>query len=127
MKNERLPIWYIASSSVYAVAGMAFGLYQHVAHDHKPVPLHSHLDSLGWLSMAVLGLIMDRYSWVREHNLAAAQFWTTQVGTLLMLGGLPLVYLHITSITVTLGAILVPVGYVLFAVIMMTGLRAQAR
>jgi hypothetical protein len=43
-----------------------------------------------------------------------------------MLGGLPLVFLHLTNIPVTIGATLVPIGYVLFAWIMVSGFRAKS-
>ena len=123
--RNKLPIYYIATASLYSVLGMFVGLYQHLSHDKKPIPFHGHLDSLGWLSLALVGVIAQLYAWSREHPLAVVQFILLEAGTFLMLGGLPLAVLHVTSIPVTIGALLVPLGFVVFSIVMLSGLRHQ--
>lgn len=126
--RDRLPVIYVATASLYSVFGMAVGLYQHLSHDKKPIPFHGHLDSLGWLSLAVIGVICQIYPWAREHRLAILQFWLLELGTLLMLGGLPIaVVLQWTRVPVTAGAIMVPIGFVVFSMVMLSGLKAQTK
>ena len=121
--REKLPIYYIAAASLYAVAGMGLGLFMHLTQWKRPVPFHGHLDSLGWLSLAVVGIVLHIYPWARDHKLAVVQFVLMQLGTLLLLGGLPLVFAGLTNISVTLGAVMVPLGFVVFSIVMLSGLR----
>ncbi|RVT92955.1 hypothetical protein [Sphingomonas crocodyli] len=119
--RDKLPIYYIAAASLYAVAGMGLGLYMHLTHWKRPIPFHGHLDSVGWLSLAVVGIVLHIFPWARDHKLALLQFVLLQVGSFLMLGGLPLVILGITNIPVTVGALMVPTGFVVFSVIIISG------
>lgn len=120
--REKLPIYYIAASTLYAVAGTGLGLYMHLTLWKRPIPFHGHLDSLGWLSLAVVGIILHIFPWAREHKLASLQFVLLMGGTFLLLGGLPLVIMGLTNIPVTLGAFMVPVGFSVFSFVILSGL-----
>jgi hypothetical protein len=123
--RDRLPIYYIAAASLYAIAGMGMGLYMHLTHYKRPVPFHGHLDSLGWLSLAVVGIVLHIFPWAKEHKLATIQFGLLQAGTALMLFGLPLAILDVTRIPIEVGVFLVPAGYLVFSFIIFSGLRRQ--
>lgn len=125
--RDKMPIYYIAAASLYAVAGMGLGLYMHLTLWKRPVPFHGHLDSLGWLSLAVVGLVTHVFPWTREHRLAVVQFVLLQGGTLLMLGGLPIVIAGYTNLPLTLGAGMVPLGFAVFSFIMISGLLSNQR
>lgn len=120
--RERFPLYYIAAGSLYAIAGMGLGLYMHLTLWKRPIPFHGHLGSVGWLSLAVVGIVLHIYPWAREHRLAVLQFVLLQGGTLLMLGGLPIVIMGFTNIPLTLGAFMVPAGFVVFSIIMFSAL-----
>lgn len=120
--RDKLPLYYIAAASLYAFAGMGLGLYMHLTLWKRPIPFHGHLGSVGWLSLAVIGLVLHIFPWAREHKLAVPQFILLQGGTLLMLGGLPIVILGFTNIFLTIGAAMVPTGYFVFSIIMISGL-----
>lgn len=121
--RDRMPYYYVAAGSLYAVAGMMLGLYMHLTAWKRPVPFHGHLDSLGWLSLAVVGIVCHIFPRVRQHKLAVLQFILMQGGTFLLLGGLPVVMLGITNVFVTIGAFMAPLGFVVFAWILVTGLK----
>lgn len=118
--REKFPVYYIAAASLYAVAGMSLGLYMHLTLWKRPIPFHGHLDSLGWLSLAVVGIVLHIFPWARDHKLAVVQFVLLQGGTFLMLGGLPIVIMGFTNIPLTIGALMVPAGYVVFSFIMVS-------
>lgn len=120
--RERMPLYYIAAASLYAVAGMGLGLYMHLTLWKRPIPFHGHLDSLGWLSLAVVGIVLHIFPWARQHRLAILQFVLLQGGTLLMLGGLPIVIAGFTNVPLTIGAFMVPTGFVVFSLIIISGL-----
>jgi hypothetical protein len=120
--RERMPQFYMAAASIYAVAGMSVGTYMHMTSWKRPVPFHGHLDSLGFLSLAVIGLYFQVFPKAREHALALAVFWLLQIGVLLMLGGLPIAIFGITRVFVNAGTVFVPLGFLLFCCITLSSL-----
>jgi drug/metabolite transporter superfamily protein YnfA len=59
-------------------------------HDHSLFAVHAHINLLGWVSMALFGLIGTAHPSITEGRAAAAQFWTYNVGVPVMLGALTL-------------------------------------
>lgn len=51
--NSGLSVSFIRSSAIYAVIGMALGIYMAASHDHAQMPTHAHLMLLGWVGMAI--------------------------------------------------------------------------
>ncbi|WP_298199827.1 hypothetical protein [Novosphingobium sp.] len=121
--RDKMPKYYLVASSIYGVLGMGLGAYMHMTSWKRPIPFHGHLDSLGLLTLAVVGLTMQVFPWARRHVLSPLLFVLLQVGTLLMLGGLPIAIFGLTHVLINVGAVMVPVGIVTFSLIMISGLK----
>jgi hypothetical protein len=54
MRN--LPYYFIGSATLFALAGMLFGMYMAGSQNHLLASAHAHNNLLGWVSMAIFGL-----------------------------------------------------------------------
>ena len=48
-------------SVLYALLGMAGGIYMAASHDHTLHPAHAHLLLLGWVGMTIFGVFHKLY------------------------------------------------------------------
>ena len=83
----RLPQFCFLLASVTALAGMSLGIYMGLAQDHSLMPVHAHLNLIGWVTMFLMGL----YYKTHEHalgRLAALQVGASVAGYVSMMTGL---------------------------------------
>jgi cbb3-type cytochrome oxidase subunit 1 len=66
---------FLRIASVYFVVAVALGLYMGVTSQFTQVPVHAHLNLLGWVSMALFGLIYHAWPVAGETKLATWHFW----------------------------------------------------
>ena len=125
MKRLDYSYWFIVSGLLYAVAAMALGLYMHLTRNMQYIPLHGHANSLGWLSLAVTGLIHRSFPSLAGSRLAALHFWVAQLGVLTLTGGLVLVYADQTRLVIYLGAILNPLAFLLLLILFARSARGS--
>ena len=50
-----IAFWFLVTSVVAALAGMAYGIRMSITGDHTLSPAHGHLNLLGFVAMAVFG------------------------------------------------------------------------
>ncbi|WP_373083754.1 hypothetical protein [Sneathiella sp.] len=83
---------FIKSSVIYAVLGMALGIYMAISEDHIQMPAHAHLNLLGWVSMALMGLIYKQWPVVAAAKLAPVTFWLAHIAVIGLTIGVGLIY-----------------------------------
>ncbi|WP_374500065.1 hypothetical protein [Zoogloea sp.] len=89
MSHNRSITWLRLGVLYFAFAvgvGIAMGAYG----NHLLMPVHAHLNLLGWVSMALFALIGHLYPAVHQGPLATVQFWTYNIGVPVMLTALVL-------------------------------------
>ncbi|HET8870922.1 MAG TPA: hypothetical protein VFM48_10770, partial [Aquabacterium sp.] len=72
--NARSRTW-LRLAVLYFVSAVALGVVMGASGDHMMMPVHAHLNLLGWVSMALFGLIGLAYPQVHEGRVATVQFW----------------------------------------------------
>jgi hypothetical protein len=90
-----VPNFCFLLASVTIVIGMSLGLYMALARDHQLMPVHAHLNVIGWLSLFMLGLYYRAHPAARglcvrlQVTALAAGYllMTTSLAALLTLGG----------------------------------------
>jgi len=87
--NTRSHAWFRLAALYFAI-GIAMGVTMGASGDHSLFAVHAHVNLLGWVSMALFGLIATVRPSITEGRIATAQFWTYNMGVPVMLGALTL-------------------------------------
>jgi hypothetical protein len=69
---------------VYGICGMGLGMYMGASENHTLMPVHAHVNLLGWVSLAIMG---GFYALVGERapiKLAWVNFGLSNIGVLLV-------------------------------------------
>jgi len=77
-----LGVMWIKAAVVYFIMGIGLGTYMGASGDHVLIPVHAHFNLLGWVSLALIGLIYRQFPKAGSHRLATVQFWLHNVGLL---------------------------------------------
>jgi cbb3-type cytochrome oxidase subunit 1 len=113
-----LKIWFLRLAAVYFVIGVSLGYVMSVTESFVQMPVHAHVNLLGWVSMALFGLIYFAWPAAADTKLAKAHFALYNIGLPIMLIGLS-VFLggaKAAGPVIGLGATLVVVGILCFAI-----------
>jgi cbb3-type cytochrome oxidase subunit 1 len=110
---------YLNVALVYLTFGVLLGLIMGIIQDFRLASVHAHINLLGWVSMALFGLIYHFYPNAADTKLAKTQFWLHNIGLPVMQGALALEIL--TGITglipiVIAGSLSVILGVILITV-----------
>jgi cbb3-type cytochrome oxidase subunit 1 len=103
--------------AIYAVLGMALGVYMASTDEHSLAPVHSHVDLIGWVSMGLFGLYYHNVPDAARSRLAQIQFWVSSVGTLLLGPGIWIALKTLVGALAAVSALTVFAGMILFMVI----------
>lgn len=110
---------YLKVAAVYFTIGVILGFVMGIAQDFRLASVHAHLNLLGWVSMALFGVIYHFYPDAGETKLAKTQFWLHNVGIPVMQGGIAFEILTGNTAVLPLiivGSILVVVSVLLFTI-----------
>jgi hypothetical protein len=87
--NPRSRTWFRLAALYFAI-GVVLGVAMGASGDHSLFAVHAHINLLGWVSMALFGIIGTAHPSITEGRAAAAQFWMYNIGVPVMLGALTL-------------------------------------
>ena len=112
------PATFLRWATLYFVIGVALGNYMAAAPDFTLRPVHAHVSLLGWVSLALAGLIYKAYPAAATTRLAQAHFWIMVAGLPLLLAALAGSVLGHPELDPLLGAtaMLAGVGVLLFTI-----------
>lgn len=74
-RGARLARLWILIGVSYLVAGATVGVIMGASMNFTYAPVHAHINLLGWASMALAGLIYDRFPLAGGSKLGVAHFW----------------------------------------------------
>jgi cbb3-type cytochrome oxidase subunit 1 len=109
---------YLKVATVYFTIGVLAGLIMGIIHDFRFTSVHAHVNLLGWVTMALFGLIYHFYPNAANSKLAKTQFWLHNIGVPVMLGGISLQVLGVSAALppTIIGSLAVVIGVILFMV-----------
>jgi cbb3-type cytochrome oxidase subunit 1 len=119
---------FLKIAVVYLVIGAALGLVMGISGKFNLAPVHAHLLLLGWVSLALAGLVYHWYPAAAATKLARIHFWLHNVGLPAFMAGLALLLsgndwaLPIAAASATV----VLVGLVVFAANVLANVKARA-
>ena len=68
---RRIDIYFLLLAAMSLVAGVVLGIWMGITHDFRFMPVHAHLNLLGWASQALFGLVYRAYPSLARARLAA--------------------------------------------------------
>jgi hypothetical protein len=106
--------WLLRIAGLYLIAGILLGIVMAASQDHSQMPLHAHLNLLGWVTLGMVGIWYRVQPEAALTRLAKAHFWlhnlalpVLAVGLFVLLRGHPQVepVLAVASITIGIGVL----------------------
>jgi hypothetical protein len=117
---------FIHTAVLFFVTGVALGIYMGANQDFRFVHVHAHINLLGWVALGLAGLLYRVYPELQRGLLPQVHYWVHTIGLVIFMGGFALRTLggEFGTPAVAVGATMVGVGVLLFAVNVFTRLRA---
>jgi hypothetical protein len=115
---QATPANWLRWAVLYLVVGVTLGNYMGMTSDFSLGGVHAHLNLLGWVSMALAGLIYRAWPAAGQTVLARAHFWIHLAFLPVMMVALGYYLRGVTAVEPMLGlaALAVGIGWLLFAV-----------
>lgn len=109
---------FIKVAAFYFVAGVLAGLIAGATNQFQYTSLHAHLNLLGWVSLAISGLIYARFPQAGDSTLGTVHFWLHNIGLPIFLAGLAMAANGVDAATALLigGGIISVLGVLAFAI-----------
>ena len=122
---------YIVSSFIYAMLGMALGIFMAASKNHAEHVTHAHILLAGFVLSFIYGLCHKLWLNNNASLLAKAQFLLHQFGVAIMSAGLFLLYGGFVAADVLdpvlgLSSIAVLIGMVLMTILFLQSFKTQA-
>ena len=123
LTNERFAARWVATALVYFIGAVALGIVMAASHDTRLRGLHVHLNLLGWVSMALFGVLYRIFPRAAASRLATLHFWLYQLALPVMMVGLAGILLGAAGFEplVAGGSVAVGLAIVLFALAIWRG------
>ena len=111
---------------VYFAMGTGLGMFMAISHDHTAAHVHGHVQLLGWVSLALCGLIHLTFPTLQRHWLAKVHSVAHNVG---LPAGMASLFFFLRGHTelmplVAIGASVASLGVIAFVALIMTQLGA---
>jgi cbb3-type cytochrome oxidase subunit 1 len=117
-KEIRMSARLIRIAALYLVVGVAMGIVMGITQKFTLVPVHAHINLLGWASLGIMGVIYHAYPVAAQTLLARIHFWVHNVALPVFMVGLAGTlsgYEAFLPVTIV-GALAVFAGIAVFAV-----------
>jgi cbb3-type cytochrome oxidase subunit 1 len=113
-----MSVSFLRTAVVYFVLAVALGIYMGATQHLAQIPVHAHLNLLGWVSMAVFGLIYHAHPPAATTALARWHFWIYQLGVPVLMVAVWVVHAGNAAAEPVAGvaSVILGIGIVLFAV-----------
>ena len=105
---------FIRLAALYAIIGIGLGIHMAASHHFDQRDTHAHANLLGWVTMALFGLIYTAYPALEKHVLAKLHFWLYNLGLPITLFGVASIYAGNTGMGEPLagiGSMLIAAGF----------------
>lgn len=119
-------VWF-RLASVYFAVDVWMGVVMGGSGDHTLLPVHAHINLLGWVSMALFGLIAAVRPDLVAGRAARVHFWAYNLGVPVMLLALALRIKGVTAVEPVIGAgsVVVGLSVLIYCAMLLKGARAR--
>jgi hypothetical protein len=97
---------FFVAAVLCVVAGMLWGIWMAISHDHLLAPAHAHLNLVGWVTLALYGVYYRLTPQANASRLARVHAGVAIPGVVVMVAGIALVRSGGSASIAAVGAIL---------------------
>src|SRR3984957_11231822 len=108
---------YIVLGALYLVIGMVLGIVMGIRQDFLLVPVHAHINLVGFAAHGIFGLVYKAWPELKGGAIVVAQFWLFVVGAPLLMFVIAITITTYITTLATVGSLLVTLGALLFLII----------
>jgi cbb3-type cytochrome oxidase subunit 1 len=118
----------IHTAVAFFVVGVALGTAMGATQDFRFVHVHAHINLLGWVALALIGLIYRLHPHLQQGWLAQAHYWLHTIGLIVFMGSFAWgLFAGVKPVPfIATGATMVSLAVLLFAANVFTRLRSGA-
>src|SRR5580692_10198230 len=113
----RIDAAFLLIASACLIIGVCLGIYMGVNEDFQLVAVHTHVNLVGWASLALFGVTYRLYPELAEPRLARVQFWLSAPSALVFPVGIYLAQAHQIRVVVIATSVLWLLGAFVFFVV----------
>lgn len=112
---KSISYWFIGLGSLFALAGMAFGIYMSNVQDYTLAPAHAHNNLVGFVTLTIYGVFYRLVPTAAPTMLARIHFWVAVIGALCFGPGIAMAITNQGEWLVIIASILTIIGMAIFA------------
>ncbi len=116
---------FITAALACLLTGMSMGIWMGIAHDFTLSPVHAHLNLLGWVTLALYGLIHRTYPALGQSRAALPQCVLAIAASLTMPAGIALSILAQQPIVAIVASLFLLIATATFATMFVRRARAS--
>jgi hypothetical protein len=120
-----LSYFCFVSAALYALVGMAMGIFMAASHDHTLSPAHAHLNLLGWVSMGIFGLYYQAAPAAGDRKIAKVHVAFATLSVWLLIPGVAMATLGMNEALAVIGSLATIASMALFFFIVVTARPAS--
>jgi hypothetical protein len=107
---------YVALGASWLVIGMALGIAMGAANNFQFMPVHAHINLIGFACHCIFGLAYRQWPAMKKSSLAPYQFWIFVIATPVTLIGLVFTLRGASPVPTIIGSFGLLIGAALFCV-----------
>ncbi|RST72575.1 cytochrome-c oxidase [Siminovitchia acidinfaciens] len=114
---------------VYFLIGISLGLYMSFTHVFALSTVHVHINLLGWMSLALAGILYLLFPHLTLTSAAKAHFWLHNLGLPVMMVSIALAIMKVSPVfflIATLGGVVTVLGVFCFGYNVLKNLKTKA-
>ena len=113
----RIDTAFLLLASACLIIGVCLGIYMGVNEDLQLVAVHTHINLVGWASLALFGVIYRVYPELAASRLALVHFWLSAPSAVVFPVGIYLAQVHQIHAVVIAASLLWLLGALVFFVV----------
>jgi hypothetical protein len=115
----------IHTAVAFFVVGVFLGMYMGIRQDFRFIHVHAHINLLGWVALGLVGLLYAAHPHLQRSWLASWHYWLHTIGLIVFMGAFAWGSAtgHKPVLPISVGASMVALGSVLFALNVFMRLR----
>ena len=67
---NRFDLQFLVLAALSLIVGVSMGIFMAASHDHQLMPVHAHVNLVGWVSLALFGLVYRAYPELGRRRIA---------------------------------------------------------